>query len=107
MAYAVPKPALGGFDEAVEVEAALQDLRDLFPGFAQARMLSVRVMRGDWPAQRSCAGFDLPQQTPLRNLWHVGDAVKDYGDGGTQACALTGKRAAQWALEALAPNRPG
>lgn len=107
VAYAVPKPALGGFDEAVEVEAALQDLRDLFPGFAQARMLSVRVMRGDWPAQRSCAGFDLPQQTPLRNLWHVGDAVKDYGDGGTQACALTGKRAAQWALEALAPNRPG
>ncbi len=98
VAYAVPKPALGDFDEASEVEAALQDLRDLFPGFAQARMLSVRVMRGDWPAQRSCAGFDMAQDTPLQNLWHVGDAVKDYGDGGTQACALTGKIAAQRAL---------
>ena len=62
-------------------------LRDEFPGFSQAKMLSVRVMRGAWPAQRSCSGFDMPQDTPIANLWHVGDAVKDYGDGGTQACA--------------------
>ncbi len=101
VAYAVPVPAIGDFDEAAEVEASLQDLRDLFPGFAQAKMLSVRVMRGDWPAQRSCAGFDLPQDTPLANLWHVGDAVKDYGDGGTQACAFTGREAARKVLAAL------
>jgi phytoene dehydrogenase-like protein len=94
VAYAVPKPALGDFDEAPEIEAALQDLRDEFPGFAKAKMLSIRVMRGDWPAQRSCAGFDLSQDTPLPNFWHVGDAVKDYGDGGTQACAYTGREAA-------------
>src|SRR5699024_3031112 len=95
VAYGVPRPALGAFDEEEQVERTLQDLRDEFPGFASARMLSVRVMRGDWPAQRSCAGFDLPQDTPLPNLWHVGDAVKDYGDGGTQACALTGRHAAE------------
>jgi phytoene dehydrogenase-like protein len=98
VAYAVPVPAIGDFDEHAEVEASLQDLRDLFPGFAQAKMLSVRVMRGDWPAQRSCAGFDMPQDTPLANLWHVGDAVKDYGDGGTQACAYTGREAARKVL---------
>lgn len=98
VAYAVPKPALGDFDESAEVEAALQDLVDEFPTFADARMLSVRVMRGDWPAQRSCAGFDLPQETPLANLWHVGDAVKDYGDGGTQACAYTARIAAERVL---------
>ena len=102
VAYAVPKPALGDFSEASEVEAALQDLRDEFPGFAAARMLSVRVMRGEWPAQRSCAGFDMPQDTPLANLWHVGDAVKDYGDGGTQACADTGRIAAQRTVAWLA-----
>ena len=95
VAYAVPRPAIGEFDEAAEIEASLQDLRDEFPGFAAAKMLSVRVMRGEWPAQRSCAGFDLPQATPLPNLWHVGDAVKDYGDGGTQACALTAKMASE------------
>lgn len=102
VAYAVPKPAIGDFDEATEVEASLQDLRDLFPSFNQAKMLSVRVMRGDWPPQRSCSGFDMPQDTPLANFWHVGDAVKDYGDGGTQACATTGREAAKKAMEWLA-----
>ncbi|MBP6900189.1 MAG: NAD(P)/FAD-dependent oxidoreductase [Burkholderiaceae bacterium] len=102
VAYAVPRPALGAFDEASEIEASLQDLRDEFPGFAAAKMLSVRVMRDGWPAQRSCSGYDLPQDTPWPNLWMVGDAVKDYGDGGTQACADTGRTAAQRALAWLA-----
>ena len=95
VAYAVPVPAIGDFDEEYEVQAALQDLRDEFPEFEQAKMLSVRVMKGEWPAQRSCAGYDMPQETPIANLWNVGDGVKDYGDGGTQACALTAKFVAQ------------
>jgi phytoene desaturase len=98
VAYAVPRPAIGDFDEKSEIEESLQDLREIFPGFAEAKMLSVRVMRGDWPAQRSCSGFDMSQDTPISNLWNVGDAVKDYGDGGTQACAYTGREAANKAL---------
>jgi len=45
VAYAVPKPAIGNFDEQSEIEASLQDLRDEFPDFEQAKMLSIRVMR--------------------------------------------------------------
>ena len=101
VAYAVPKPAIGDFDEKTEIEASLQDLRDEFPTFKDAKMLSIRVMRGVWPAQRSCAGYDLSQDTPLENVWHVGDAVKDYGDGGTQACAFTARVAAERALAHL------
>ena len=33
----------------------------------------------------------MPRNTPLDNLWNVGDGVKEYGDGGTQACAVTAK----------------
>ena len=107
VAYAVPIPAIGGdFDETAEIEASLQDLRDEFPGFDNAKMLSVRVMRGEWPAQRSCAGYDMPQDTPLANLWNVGDGVKDYGDGGTQACALTAKLAAEKVRAYLAQPQP-
>jgi phytoene desaturase len=102
VAYAVPKPAIGYFDEKSEIEASLADLRSMFPAFANAKMLSIRVMRGEWPAQRSCAGFDMPQDTPLANLWHVGDAVKDYGDGGTQACAFTAREAVKKALWLIA-----
>jgi phytoene dehydrogenase-like protein len=102
VAYAVPRPAIGDFNDKVEIEESLADLRDIFPGFKDAKMLSVRVMRDEWPAQRSCAGYDMSQDTPLANLWHVGDAVKDYGDGGTQACAYTGREAANKALAVLA-----
>jgi len=101
VAYVVPKPALGDFDEKAETELGLQDLRNEFPGFDGAKILSIRVMRGEWPAQRSCAGFDLPQETPVPNLWNVGDAVKDYGGGGTQACMETGREAAHKALGVL------
>lgn len=90
VAYGVPRPAVGDFDEAAEIEATLADLRDAVPGFDEkARILSVRVMRGDFPAQRSIAGLDLPQETPLPNLWNVGDGVREYANGGVQACAET------------------
>ncbi len=91
VAYAVPIPALGDFDSEAETQASLADLRELFPGFDAAKLLSIRVMRGDWPAQRSCAGYDLPRETGVTGLWCVGDAVKAYGNGGTQACAETAK----------------
>lgn len=102
VAYAVPRPAMGDFDEASEIELAMQDLRDEFPAFVDAKMLSVRVMKGDWPAQRSCSGYDMPQETPIENLWNVGDAVKDYGDGGTQACAVSAKNVSAHVVEYLA-----
>lgn len=91
VAYAVPIPALGDFDERAETEFALADLREQFPGFDTAKLLSIRVMRDDWPAQRSCAGYDLPRETGVDGLWCVGDAVKVDGNGGTQACAETAK----------------
>jgi phytoene dehydrogenase-like protein len=92
VAYGVPIPAVGDFDEETEVEATLQDLRDEFEGFDhRARILSIRVMRGDWPAQRSIAGLDLPRETPLENLFNVGDGVRTYANGGVQACAETAK----------------
>ncbi|MDI4232901.1 FAD-dependent oxidoreductase [Bradyrhizobium sp. Arg237L] len=91
VAYAVPVPALGDFDSDTEVALALADLREQFANFDQAKILSIRVMRDDWPAQRSCAGYDLPRETGIEGLWCVGDAVKQYGNGGTQACAETAK----------------
>lgn len=96
VAYGVPVPAIGSFDEDAEVEKTLADLREQFPGFDQrARILSIRVMRGDWPAQRSIAGLDLPQDTSIPNLFNVGDGVRQYASGGVQACAETGKLVAQ------------
>jgi phytoene dehydrogenase-like protein len=104
VAYGVPVPAVGDFDEAAEVAATLDDLRHEIKDFdRRARILSVRVMRGDWPAQRSIAGFDLPRETPLDNLWNVGDAVREYANGGVQACAESAKLAVEQVLERFGP----
>jgi phytoene dehydrogenase-like protein len=98
VAYGVPIPAVGDFDEQAEIDATLQDLHDELPGFADARILSIAVMRGEWPAQRSIAGLDLPQETSLANLWNVGDGVREYASGGTQACAETAALVAERVL---------
>lgn len=88
---AVPKPSVGAFNEAAETELLMADLREQIPGFDKARILSTVVLRDDWPPQRAVAGFDLPNTTPIRNLWNVGDGVKEYANGGTTACAETAK----------------
>ncbi len=103
VAYGVPKPAVGEFDEHAEIEAVLDDLRDEFPGFDErVEILSIEVMRGDWPAQRSIAGLDLPRETPIANLFNVGDGVRTYGNGGVQACAETAKLVVDQALGVVA-----
>jgi phytoene dehydrogenase-like protein len=99
VAYGVPIPAVGDFDEEHEVAETMADLRDQLPGFASAHILSVRVMRGDWPAQRSIAGLDLPRETPIENLWNVGDGVRTFANGGVQACAETAKLVVERVLE--------
>jgi phytoene dehydrogenase-like protein len=108
VAYGVPIPAVGDFDEAAEIEATLDDLRDEIKDFdRRARILSIRVMRGDWPAQRSIAGLDLPRETTLDNLWNVGDGVREYANGGVQACAESAKLAVEQVMERFgAPVSP-
>jgi phytoene dehydrogenase-like protein len=91
--YAVPRPAVGDFDSERELELSLEELRNELPGMShpETRILDARVMRGDWPAQRALSGYEMPRETPLDNLWNVGDGVREYGDGGTQSCAVTAK----------------
>jgi phytoene dehydrogenase-like protein len=92
VAYAVPVPSMGDFDAEAEIALALQDLRDQYKNFDKiARVLEVETRRGDWPGQRSGHGYELPRETPLANLWNVGDAVREFPNGGTEGCAETGK----------------
>ncbi|HXA87669.1 MAG TPA: FAD-dependent oxidoreductase [Mycobacterium sp.] len=103
----VPKPSIGEFDEAAETELLLRDLRDTIEGFDdRARILSISVTRDDWPPQRAVAGFDVPHDTPFAGLWNVGDAVKEYANGGTTACAETAQLVAD-KIVAACPPAPG
>ncbi len=105
VATSVPQPSVGDFDEAAETDLLFADINDVIPDFAtRARVLSVVVTRDDWPPQRAVAGFDLPPETPLANLWNVGDGVKEYANGGTTACAETAKIVAAAIVERFPPT---
>jgi hypothetical protein len=75
----------------METDLLLADLRDHFPGFDRAKVVTIDVTAHDWPAQRAITGYDLPQATPVANLWNVGDGVKQWGEAGTAACAETAR----------------
>lgn len=89
--YAVPVPAVGDFDVEGELQKAIDELHEEFPAARDGRILDARVMHGDWPAQRAVSGYEMPRETPFDNLFNVGDGVREYGDGGTQSCAVTAK----------------
>jgi phytoene dehydrogenase-like protein len=103
---AVPKPSIGDFDEAAETELLLEDLRENVDRFDdRARILNIAVTRDDWPPQRAVAGFDSPHDSPFAGLWNVGDAVKEYANGGTTACAETAKLVVDKIVAAHQPAR--
>ena len=99
VAYSVPKDSTKPLDAEAEIAHALAEIAVEYPAFKEAKLLAAVPMSGEWPAARTCPGYNMPQETPIPNLWNVGDSVIAYGDGGTQACAETGKKAAAWAAE--------
>ena len=87
-----PHPATGEFDEDAEIEMLKADLAEHFPGFETAKILSVQVCAGeDWPAQRAIAGHDLPQTTPVANLFNVGDGVREWATAGQSGCVQSAR----------------
>jgi len=94
-----PRPARGQFDLEQEKQLLIDDTRDYFPGFDESMILTTDVNAHEWPAQRAITGFDLPIETPIANLWNVGDGVKEFGDAGTAACTRTADRAVKQVIE--------
>lgn len=97
-AASVPKPSTGEFDVELEKSLLVADIADHFPGFDPEMLLGIDVTAHDWPAQRCIAGHDLPVDTPVSNLWNVGDGVKPWGMSGTASCAKSARLAVGQAM---------
>lgn len=103
-----PRPsARGQFDLEREVELLKSDVRSIFKGFDEhAKILDVDVTaHEEWPAQRAITGYDLPMDTPIANLWNVGDGVKPWGDAGTASCAETARLVVNQIIERYPHSR--
>ena len=76
----------------VGIERAIEDLEDLFPGRGDRwEILRTPTFHGDWPVYRAWPGDNLPQKTPVQDLYNVGDGVKPPGWSGISANAQTAK----------------
>ena len=92
--WGTPASCLEKVDAEAEKKINLEDIKRVFPDFEKhGRILrqDVRDIDDDFPALRSWMGYDMPPETPLANLYHVGDAVKPFGWEGLAACAQGGK----------------
>ncbi|MCS4541170.1 MAG: FAD-dependent oxidoreductase [Euryarchaeota archaeon] len=63
-----------------EIEIGLEDLKSLIPSFDQdCEILLIQSYHNGWPVNRAASGLDIGSVTPLKNLFLVGDSVKEPG----------------------------
>jgi phytoene desaturase len=85
-----PASSTPPFDKKREIELCMQDLKDLIPDFARrARVLRAGFYHGRWPGMHCWPGRDIPQKTPIQNLYNVGDGVKPAGTTGLPSAAAS------------------
>jgi phytoene desaturase len=85
------------WDPKKELELNLLDLKENLPGFEQdAEILHVYYGIGhDWPWFHTRYGRNMPQKTPLENLYNVGDGVCPSGGYGLVGAAMSAKVVAE------------
>lgn len=104
-AYGVPRPALGPYDAEAELAKMMAELADVMGGLDDVRILQTRVATGTLAPVRAPAGCELPWKTPVDGLYLVGDAVRDPGDTGMEACVTVAKNVAEQVLVELGDRR--
>jgi len=88
--WSTPGSSLHHVDKEEEARLTLEDVKTVFPDFdkhGRILWMEVRDIDHEYVAYRSWMGYDMPQETAIPNLFHVGDAVKPFGWESTVACA--------------------
>ncbi len=104
--YVVAEP-LSGFlrmDEEYEKQQCMLDIKEQFPDFEKhGRILKIepRNIDHEWPEERTWNGYDMPVETPISNLFNIGDACKNVGLAGSSGAVESGKRGAEMAMKLI------
>ena len=94
-AYGAPSDSAGG-DLDVEADNALRELEENFPGaMAKARFLVRAKHRGRAPGMHRWPGYMMPVETPVPNLFNVGDGCTPPGTIGTEGAAASARAAVE------------
>lgn len=109
--YGTPKSCLEPMDREDERRANMADVRTLFPDFDArgGRFLDVQLRDIDDPdvVARSWPGYSLPVETPIPNLYNVGDGCGPEGYVATPAAAKSARMAVERIFEQRAQQSEG
>lgn len=70
-----------------EIDFGLQDLKEIFPG-KKYEVLLIQSYHDNWPVNRAASGTDPGNETPIPNLYVVGDGAKGKGGIEVEGVAL-------------------
>ncbi len=101
-----PETCSGHIDPTHEIARNEEDLATAFPLFKNhGRVLKwvVKDIDDDLPCMRTRPGYDVSVETPIPNLFNVGDGVKDPGWTGSPACAKSAWKVVRMVRKAYPP----
>jgi phytoene dehydrogenase-like protein len=104
---ACPQSSLLRMDVEEEFRQCALDIKEQFPEFEKhGRILKLEAHNIDdeFPELRTWPGYDMPRETPVRNLFNAGDGVKSSGMTGTGAAAETAQRVVDLVKKAIKPG---
>ena len=103
---AMCKPLNGPIDRDAEIQATLDELKQLVPGAAdKASVLSIECFDEDWPTFR-CVASELPHRSSVVDLYNVGDGIRKPGHVGVELGAETARIVSQEIIERIRPTLP-
>jgi len=94
-------------DRELELKRNEEDLHKAFPLYKDhGRVLKwvVKDIDDDLPCMRTPPGYDMPVETPIPNLYNVGDGVKDPGWTGSPACAKSAWKVVDMVRKRFSPR---
>ena len=92
-AYGAPRDAATS-DLKQEAHNTLRELEDNFPGVTDKAQFLVKARHcGQSPGMHRWPGFMMPVETPVQNLFNVGDGATSPGTIGTEGAAASARAA--------------
>jgi phytoene dehydrogenase-like protein/NAD-dependent dihydropyrimidine dehydrogenase PreA subunit len=91
-------------DYETQIEEIKLDLDEMCPGWRDAAEMRVITLQTEYPGLRAWPGKGTSVETPLPNLFLVGDGVQSVGYAGGAAAASSAERAVKLISERLPPG---
>ena len=91
-----------------EQEQCLLDIKEHFPLFEKHGKILKMIPKDiddDLPEMHTRIGSGMPTETPIRNLYNVGDGCETYGYSGSNLAAASAKPVAETIKNSIKPEK--